>query len=106
MGQSKSQVFALASALLLSVSIAGCDDDTVKVTYSYDDRGQKMPQPQLAKREQCFGIALAQYNDGTAGCDDCAGTAPKDYMPDTWKYVPAGTCESEGGSLTSRPSKD
>ena len=99
MGQSKSQLYALAGALFLSASLAGCDDGTVAVTYSYDDRGQKMPEPQLAKREQCFGIAFAQYNDGTAGCDDCAGTAPKDYMPDTWKYVPTGTCEGSGGSL-------
>ena len=95
MGRSALQYLGLAGLLLL----AGCDGDTVAVTYSYDDQGRKMPQPQLAKREQCFGIASAQYNDGTAGCDDCAGTAPKDFMPDTWKYVAAGTCESEGGSL-------
>ena len=95
MGRSALQYLGLAGILLL----AGCDDGTVAVTYSYDDRGQKMPEPELAKREQCFGIALAQYNDGTAGCDDCAGTAPKDYMPDTWKYVPTGDCEREGGSL-------
>jgi uncharacterized membrane protein len=99
MGESKSQLCGLAAVLMLSAMLAGCNDGLVTVTYSADDTGRKMPAPKRAKREQCFGISRAQYNDGTAGCDDCAGTAPNDYMPDTWKYMPAGTCESEGGSL-------
>ncbi len=99
MGQAKSQLYALAGALILSATLAACGDGMVTVTYSTDDKGRKMPEPERATREQCYGIARAQHNDGTAGCDDCAGTAPKDYMPNTWKYVPAGECEKLGGSL-------
>jgi uncharacterized membrane protein len=99
MGQSKMQLWGLASAMIFCAALAACDDGTVTVEYSTEDRGLKMPEPQLADREKCYGIAKAQYNDGTAGCADCAGTAPKDYMPDSWKYVPAGTCAGLGGSL-------
>lgn len=84
---------------MLSAVLTACSDGAVAVRYSTDDKGQKMPEPKRAAREKCYGIALAQYNDGAAGCDDCAGTAPKDFMPDTWKYVPAGKCVERGGSL-------
>lgn len=100
MGHIKPQLQGLASALILAGALAACKDNrTVTVQYSSEDRGLKMPEPKLADRERCYGIARAQYNDGTAGCDDCAGTAPKDYMPDTWKYVPQGKCAGLGGSL-------
>jgi uncharacterized membrane protein len=99
MGQAKSQLMGLAGALILAGAVAACDDGMVTVTYSSEDKGLKMPEPKLATREKCFGISPAQYNDGTAECDDCAGTAPKDYMPDTWKYVPTGQCVGLGGSL-------
>ena len=99
MGHVKSQIRGLAGALILAGGVAACDDGMVTVTYSTEDKGVKMPEPELATREKCYGISRAQYNDGTAGCDDCAGTALKDYLPDTWKYVPAGQCAGMGGSL-------
>jgi uncharacterized membrane protein len=99
MGQSKSQLRGLAGALILVGALAACNDGMVTVTYSTENKGIKMPEPKLGSREQCYGISLAQYNDGTAGCDDCAGTALKDYLPDTWKYVPMGQCVRMGGSL-------
>jgi uncharacterized membrane protein len=106
MGQAKSQICAVAIVLILSGVVAACDDGTVTVTYSTEDTGRNMPQPERATREICYGIAQAQYNDGTAGCLDCAGTAPKDYMPDTWKYVPAGRCAQLGGSLSPRKASE
>lgn len=106
MGQAKSQIFAVASVLILSGVVVACDDGTVTVTYTTEDTGMNMPEPERATREICYGIAKAQYNDGTAGCLDCAGTAPKDYMPDTWKYVPAGTCTELGGSLSPRKASE
>jgi uncharacterized membrane protein len=100
MGQAKSQLHALVSALILSGTLVACGDGTVAVTYSTEDRGKKMPEPKRAEREKCYGIALAQYNDCAAGPGtDCAGTATKDYMPDRWKYVPAGKCAEQVGSL-------
>lgn len=45
--------------------------------------------------EKCYGVAKAGHNDCKAGAGTtCAGTAKKDYQPDAWKNVPAGTCTS------------
>ncbi|WP_404406354.1 DUF2282 domain-containing protein [Pelagibacterium halotolerans] len=44
---------------------------------------------------QCYGVALAGQNDCAAGPGTtCAGTASVDYQGNSWKYVPAGTCET------------
>lgn len=53
------------------------------------------------KSEKCFGVALAGQNDCAAGPGtSCAGTSTVDYQGNAWKFVPAGTCEKMGGSLT------
>jgi uncharacterized membrane protein len=52
-------------------------------------------------KEKCFGVALKGKNDCKAGPGtSCAGTASVDYQGNAWKYVPAGTCVSQGGTLT------
>jgi uncharacterized membrane protein len=62
-----------------------------------------------AKKEKCYGVALAGKNDCAAGPGtSCAGTSKTDYQRDAWKYVEAGACTKittpKGhGSLT--PSK-
>jgi uncharacterized membrane protein len=93
----------LAALLAAAASIAACDkkpSETRKILYDATDRNVTMPEPKKAEREKCYGVALAQFNDCAAGPrTECAGTATKDYMPDRWKYVPAGACEAEGGSL-------
>ena len=44
--------------------------------------------------EKCYGVALAGKNDCKAGAGTtCAGTAKKDYQGNSFKLVPAGTCE-------------
>ena len=102
MGQSSETALKnLASALASLAALAACSGDETTVRYDSEDRGLTMPEPKKAAREKCFGIARAQYNDCAAGPGtNCAGTAVKDYMPDRWKYVPAGTCEPQGGVLT------
>jgi uncharacterized membrane protein len=102
MGHSSSNSLRhLASTLIAAGALASCGDGMVIVDYSAEDKGLTMPQPQKATREKCYGIALAQHNDCAAGKGtDCAGTADKDYMPDRWKYVPAGNCAERGGSLS------
>ena len=90
----------LSSALIAAGAVASCSEGPVKVSYSSEDKGLVMAQPKKAAREKCYGISLAQHNDCAAGPgSDCAGTADKDYMPDRWKYVPAGNCAERGGSL-------
>jgi uncharacterized membrane protein len=102
MGRTSSNTLRyMAGALIAAGALASCGDGMVIVDYSADDKGLNMPQPQKATRERCYGIALAQHNDCAAGRGtDCAGTADKDYMPDRWKYVPAGNCAERGGSLS------
>jgi uncharacterized membrane protein len=101
MGQiGDTELTRLAGLMLVAAALAGCDKDAGKIRYDAEDRGITMPEPKKAEREKCFGIALAHYNDCAAGPGtDCAGTASVDYMPDRWKYVPAGGCETAGGSL-------
>ncbi len=108
MGQSSETALrTFASALIYLGALAACGEaETTTVNYSASDSGAKMPLPQKAVREQCYGIALAQYNDCAAGKGThCAGTAEKDYMPDRWKYVPAGQCEGLDGTLEPREEK-
>lgn len=52
-----------------------------------------------AKREKCYGISKAQANDCAANGHSCAGQAKVDNDPREWKYIPAGTCETTGGTL-------
>ena len=47
------------------------------------------------ENEKCFGVALAGQNDCAAGeGTTCAGTSKVDYQGNSWKLVPAGTCET------------
>ncbi len=49
----------------------------------------------MAGKEKCFGVALKGKNDCKAGAGTtCAGTAKKDFQGNSFKLVPAGTCET------------
>ncbi|HXI85969.1 MAG TPA: DUF2282 domain-containing protein [Parvularculaceae bacterium] len=57
--------------------------------------------------EKCYGVALAGQNDCQAGPGtSCEGTSSVDYQGNSWKLVPAGSCEKislpgdRHGSLT------
>ncbi len=52
--------------------------------------------------EKCFGVAAAGKNDcgGTSSKHACAGQSKVDKDPDSWKYVPKGSCEKMGGKLS------
>jgi uncharacterized membrane protein len=46
-------------------------------------------------KEKCYGVALKGQNDCAAGPGTtCAGTSKVDYQRNSWKLVPAGTCEA------------
>lgn len=57
-------------------------------------------QDRKTQREKCYGIAKKGQNDCGTARHTCAGKAKKDNEPDEWKYVPQGTCQSRGGTLT------
>jgi uncharacterized membrane protein len=105
MGQSPESALKNMAALLISMgALSSCGGESAPgmttVRYESSDKGLSMPGPKIALREKCFGIAKAQFNDCAAGPGtNCAGTADKDYMPGRWKYLPAGACEGEGGTL-------
>lgn len=49
---------------------------------------------QAADNEKCYGVSMKGKNDCAAGPGTtCAGTSKTDYQGNSWKYVPAGTCE-------------
>ncbi|HEX6298027.1 MAG TPA: DUF2282 domain-containing protein [Burkholderiales bacterium] len=51
--------------------------------------------------EKCWGVAKAGQNDcgSNATAHSCAGQSTKDYDPNDFKAVKAGTCVKMGGSL-------
>ncbi|MDE2561326.1 MAG: DUF2282 domain-containing protein [Sphingomonadales bacterium] len=58
------------------------------------------PASAAAPMEKCYGVALKGHNDCKAGPGtSCAGTSTVDYQGNSWKFVPAGTCEQKGGTL-------
>jgi uncharacterized membrane protein len=51
--------------------------------------------------EKCYGIATRGGNDCGTATHSCAGTSTKAKDPDSWLYVPVGTCTKiVGGSLS------
>ena len=57
------------------------------------------PGPPPQGQERCYGVARAGENHcaNLRGTHDCAGQATKDFAPDEWKQVPAGTCRQLKG---------
>ena len=56
------------------------------------------PDP-IYQAEKCFGISVAGKNDCSTRGHSCAGDATRDRDPNSWIYVPVGTCTKiEGGS--------
>jgi uncharacterized membrane protein len=55
-------------------------------------------QVQAQENEKCYGVAKAGKNDCQFSSGSCAGTASADSLPDTWIYVPVGTCEKIVGA--------
>ncbi len=54
------------------------------------------------KAEKCYGVNAKGKNDcASTGNHSCAGMAKRANDPNSWIYVPTGTCEKiQGGSLT------
>lgn len=86
----KTSAFALASALVGSVAATGLA------------LAQSGPAAQPSfKFEKCYGVVKASKNDCQTASSSCAGTAKRDAQPDSWVYVPSGTCDKlVGGSTT------
>lgn len=82
----------LASAVAAAVSLAAANAASAgpapKPGYDY---------------EKCYGISKAGTNDCQTATHSCAGTSTVDNAPDSWIYVPTGTCAKiVGGSPTAK----
>lgn len=56
------------------------------------------PDP-IYRAEKCYGINVAGQNDCSVRGHSCAGEAKISRDPNSWIYVPVGTCAKiEGGS--------
>ena len=52
------------------------------------------------KPEKCYGVVKAGSNDCQTSSHACSGQSTVDRDPESWVYLPAGTCEKiAGGSL-------
>lgn len=45
-------------------------------------------------KEKCYGVALKGQNDCAGAKHNCAGHSTADYDTQSFKLVPAGTCEA------------
>lgn len=87
---STTRIAGLAAAMIASA--------TISTAALADHHNNTAPS---AARERCYGIALRGANDCAAGPGtSCAGTSTVDYQGNAWKYVAAGTCVPQGGTLT------
>jgi uncharacterized membrane protein len=55
---------------------------------------------QAQDTEQCFGVAKAGKNDCKAGAHDCKGLSKVDSDPQSFVFLPVGTCEKIAGGST------
>lgn len=82
----------LASAVALSAAAGALAQTGPAPVPSYDN-------------EKCYAITKAGKNDCQTWTHSCAGTATADAQPDSWIYVPVGTCDKiVGGSLQPKAS--
>jgi len=59
-----------------------------------------MTSVQAQETEKCYGVAKAGQNDCKAGAHDCKGQSEVDADPDSFVFLPVGTCKKiDGASL-------
>jgi uncharacterized membrane protein len=76
---------ALAAATTLGATAAAFAGPAAQPNYSF---------------EKCYGVVKAGQNDCQTATHSCAGTSTADSQPDSWVYVPAGTCGKLAGGST------
>ncbi len=94
---------AAVTAFIAALSLAACSQSAPEAAQSNAPAAgaeDKMASAPQGEREKCYGIALRGANDCAAGPGtSCAGTSTVDYQGNAWKYVDAGTCVTQGGTL-------
>ena len=98
---SYTKLTATAPALAAAALLAACGSEAGTSAGSEEATASTEQTTEVASNEKCFGVSLAGANDCAAGPGTtCAGTSTVDYQGNAWKYVPAGECETMGGTLT------
>jgi uncharacterized membrane protein len=88
----------MKTSLLVASAVAAT------VAASAVGRAGPAPDP-IYRAEKCYGISAAGKNDCSTRGHSCAGESQTAKDPNSWIYVPVGTCTKiEGGSITPRRS--
>jgi len=105
--KSHHKIGSIAASMIAAASLAACSGGEPAPTENAQTTAAATDKPEMAEKEKCFGIALVGDNDCAAGPGtSCAGTSSVDYQGNAWKYVPAGECEPQGGSLVAADNND
>lgn len=86
---SVNRVTGAIAILVASGMGAGCAAQVAAAKRAYAE--------QRGATEMCFGVARGGHNDCRTAAHICAGWARKDYDPQAYVYLPAGTCERIAG---------
>lgn len=93
--------FLVAAAVTAALAMPAMAEDGA-MKKGMDNKGmdgKEMGAAKPGKKEKCYGINEAGKNDCATRHHSCAGEAKAAHDPDSWVYVPKGSCESGGGSL-------
>lgn len=101
---------ATATAFVAALSLTACGQSApeseqataaaVEPAMADEEGKMAMAAGEHADQEKCYGLAMKGHNDCAAGPGtSCAGTSTVDYQGNSWKYVAAGTCATQGGTL-------
>jgi uncharacterized membrane protein len=85
MQTTKITLAALAAAVAVGVTAAEAQTNVPKPEYKF---------------EKCFRVVKAGQNDCFSPSHSCGGTATRDKDPQSWIYLPAGTCGKIEGAST------
>ena len=73
----------------------------VAATVAASTSGTAGPAPDpIYRAEKCYGVNVAGGNDCGARVHNCAGQATLSKDPNSWIYVPVGTCAKIAGGST------
>lgn len=100
----------LAAAVFASAFLVACGAGGAPGAEQSGTQAAKAAQgsepARFAEQEKCYGVALKGHNDCKAGPGtSCAGTSKVDYQGNAWRFVDAGTCLKQGGTLDAHPGK-
>lgn len=98
---------SIAASMVAAASLAACSGGASNAEGETASGETETTAVAAAEKEKCFGVSLAGKNDCAAGPGtSCSGTSTVDYQGNAWKYVDAGSCADQGGTLEAQDNDD